>query len=191
LLKQTFYGFRVHVRVCWPGLISRISSVAPANVHELSVLPELTEFASGIVVGDRNHHSPRTAQELERMGVELLTPYSSKKRDPAPKQERSVEPFSLRHRHRLFAAHRAILYKASVGQEPLAPGWQAAEEGLESHRCLPVQPPDKQSASSALQALHLKNPHIGLATMVAPTSFSPDTIIFLSLVAEITLIAPV
>ncbi len=28
LLRQTFYGFRVHVRVCWPGVISRIS-VAP------------------------------------------------------------------------------------------------------------------------------------------------------------------
>ena len=23
LLKQTFYGFRVHVRVCWPGVITR------------------------------------------------------------------------------------------------------------------------------------------------------------------------
>ncbi len=41
LLKQTFYGFRVHARVCWPGVITRIS-VAPANAHELSVLPELT-----------------------------------------------------------------------------------------------------------------------------------------------------
>ena len=28
LLKQTFYGFRVHVRVCWPGVITRFS-VAP------------------------------------------------------------------------------------------------------------------------------------------------------------------
>ncbi len=25
LLKQTFYGFRVHARVCWPGVITRIS----------------------------------------------------------------------------------------------------------------------------------------------------------------------
>ena len=95
LLKQTFYGFRVHVRVCWPGLISRIS-VAPANVHELSVLPELTEFASGIVVGDRNYHSPRTAEELAMMGVELLAPYSSKKRDPAPKRSALLSRFRYR-----------------------------------------------------------------------------------------------
>ena len=83
LLKQTFYGFRVHVRVCWPGVISRIS-VAPANAHELRVLPELAEGTSGLIVGDRNYHSPKTRQELAGLGIELLAPYSSKKRDPTP-----------------------------------------------------------------------------------------------------------
>jgi hypothetical protein len=85
LLKQTFYGFRIHVRVCWPGVITRFS-VAPANAHELSVLPEISEFSSGLIVGDRNYHSPKTGQELASMGVELLAPYSSKKRDPHPKR---------------------------------------------------------------------------------------------------------
>ena len=85
LLKQTFYGFRVHMRVCWPGLISRLS-IAPANVHELSVIPELAEFTSGLIVGDRNYHSPKTSQELAGIGVELLAPYSSKKGDPHPKR---------------------------------------------------------------------------------------------------------
>ena len=83
LLKQTFYGFRVHVRISWPGVITRFS-VAPANAHELSVVPELAEGTSGLLVGDRNYHSPKTGEELRRMGVELLAPYSSKKRDPAP-----------------------------------------------------------------------------------------------------------
>lgn len=50
LLKQTFYGFRVHMRVCWPGVITRLS-VAPANAHELSVLPELLESTRGLAVG--------------------------------------------------------------------------------------------------------------------------------------------
>jgi hypothetical protein len=85
LLKQTFYGFRVHVRVCWPGVISRIS-VAPANAHELSVVPELVESTSGLLIGDRNYHSPKTKEELARVGIELMAPYSSKKRDPAPKK---------------------------------------------------------------------------------------------------------
>lgn len=86
LLKQTFYGFRVHVRVCWPGVITRLS-VAPANTHELRILPELVESTSGLIVGDRNYHSPRTKEDLARsMGVELLAPYSSKKLDPNPKR---------------------------------------------------------------------------------------------------------
>jgi hypothetical protein len=95
LLRQTFYGFRMHVRLCWPGLISRIS-VAPANAHELSVVPELVEFACGVVVGDRNYHSPKTSQELASMGVELLAPHSSKKRDPTPKRSALLSRFRYR-----------------------------------------------------------------------------------------------
>jgi hypothetical protein len=95
LLKQTFYGFRVHMRVCWPGVITRLS-VAPANAHELSVLPELVESTSGLLVGDRNYHSPNTKEELAEMGIELLAPYSSKKRDPAPKRSALLSRFRYR-----------------------------------------------------------------------------------------------
>ena len=85
LLKQTFYGFRMHARVCWPGVITRLS-MAPANAHELRVLPELVEATSGLIVGDRNYHSPKTKEQLATMGVELLAPYSSKKLDQNPKR---------------------------------------------------------------------------------------------------------
>jgi hypothetical protein len=96
LLKQTFYGFRVHVRVCWPGLITRVS-VAPANAHELSMVPEIVEGMRGVVIGDRNYHSPRTKEELlGTMGVELLAPFSSKKRDPAPKRSVLLSRFRYR-----------------------------------------------------------------------------------------------
>ena len=96
LLRQTFYGFRVHVRVCWPGVITRFS-VAPANAHELCVLPGLAEGTSGIVVGDRNHHAPKTKEELaQSMGIELLAPYSSKKRDPAPRRSAPLSRFRYR-----------------------------------------------------------------------------------------------
>jgi hypothetical protein len=73
------------MRVCWPGVVSRLS-VAPANAHELSVVPELTERTAGLIVGDRDYHSPKTSRELAGMGVELLAPFSSKKRDPHPKR---------------------------------------------------------------------------------------------------------
>jgi hypothetical protein len=96
LIRQTFYGFRVHVRICWPGVITRIS-VAPANVHELSVLPEIAEFSSGLLIGDRNYHSPKTTEEeLAGMGVELLAPYSSKERDPAPTKSALLRRFRYR-----------------------------------------------------------------------------------------------
>ena len=97
LLRQTFYGFRMHVRVCWPGVITGFS-VAPANAHdELSVVPELVEPTRGVAVGDRNYWSPEVKEELARgMGVELLAPYRSKKRDPAPK--RSAYLSRLRYR---------------------------------------------------------------------------------------------
>ena len=50
------------------------------------MLPEIAEFTSGLIVGDRNYHSPKTKEELADMGVELLAPYSSKKRDPTPQK---------------------------------------------------------------------------------------------------------
>jgi hypothetical protein len=110
LLKQTsFYGFRVHVRVCWPGVISRIS-VAPANAHELSVLPELAEGTSGLIIGDRNYHSPKTGRELADIGVELVAPYSSKKRDPTPKKS----SFLSRLRYRIDTVFSQLTERYSV-----------------------------------------------------------------------------
>jgi Transposase DDE domain len=110
LLRQTFYGFRVHMRVCWPGLITRFS-VAPANAHELSVLPELLESTTGFAVGDRNYWSPETREELRRsVGVELLAPYRSKKRDRAP--ERSA--FLSRLRYRIDTVFSQLTERYSV-----------------------------------------------------------------------------
>jgi hypothetical protein len=109
LLKQTFYGFRMHVRVAWPGLITRFS-LAPANAHELSVLPEITQGTSGLIVGDRNYHSPKTSEELVRMGVELLAPYSSKKLDPNPKRS----AFLSRLRYRIDTVFSQLVGRYSV-----------------------------------------------------------------------------
>jgi hypothetical protein len=60
LVRQTFYGLRVHVRLEWPGVITRFG-IAAANVHELRALPALTEVTHGILVGDRNYWSPKVA----------------------------------------------------------------------------------------------------------------------------------
>jgi hypothetical protein len=98
------------MRVCWPGLITRFS-VAPANAHELSVVPELLEATRGLVVGDRNYWSPETKEELARNGgVELLAPYQSKKRDPTP--ERSA--FLGRLRYRIDTVFSQLVGRYSV-----------------------------------------------------------------------------
>jgi hypothetical protein len=84
LVRQTFYGLRVHVRLEWPGVITRFC-LAPANVHELAALPALAERTHGTLVGDRNYWSPATSAEWQALGVELLAPYRSAKRDPNPR----------------------------------------------------------------------------------------------------------
>jgi hypothetical protein len=38
--KQTFYGMRAHLRICWPGVIVDMN-LAPANVHDLHMAEEL------------------------------------------------------------------------------------------------------------------------------------------------------
>ena len=84
LVRQTFYGLRVHVQVEWPGVITRFC-LAAANIHELSALPALTEATHGTLVGDRNYWSPKVAAECHQYGVELLAPYRTAKRDPHPR----------------------------------------------------------------------------------------------------------
>lgn len=110
LLRQTFYGFRMHIRVCWPGLITGFS-VAPANAHDLSVVPELLESTRGVAVGDRNYWSPEMKEELALgMGVELLAPYRSKKRDPAPRRS----AFLSRLRYRIDTVFSQLTGRYSI-----------------------------------------------------------------------------
>ena len=81
--KQTFYGLRAHLRVCWPGVIVALE-LAPANVHDLRLAEELLEEAEGWALGDRNYCSPELAERLGEEGLSLLAPYKSKKREEKP-----------------------------------------------------------------------------------------------------------
>ena len=81
--RQTFLGFRAHLRVCWPGVIVD-TRMAAANVHELTVAEELVENVHGWVLGDRNYWSPRLAEQSRSQGLTWLTPYKSAKREQKP-----------------------------------------------------------------------------------------------------------
>lgn len=87
LNRQTYYGFRCHVRSCRPGVIAAFS-LAPANESDLAVLPELVEGSWGFAVGDRNYWSPPLTEALGTMGLALMAPYRSVTRDPAPGRSR-------------------------------------------------------------------------------------------------------
>lgn len=58
--------------------------VTPANMHELSALPELVERTRGGVVGGRNYWSPKVREEPGERGLELLATYRTKSDDPRP-----------------------------------------------------------------------------------------------------------
>ena len=79
--RQTFYGFRLHVRLCWPGVITQMV-LAPANVHEGEVVPDLTAGTSGLLLGDRNYWLPQLKAALRRVGIVLVTPFRSAQHAP-------------------------------------------------------------------------------------------------------------
>ncbi len=81
LLRQTFYGFRWHLRVSWPGVITAVA-LAPAHTADVEVASEVLAGARGWTLGDRNYWSPqRQAQLRERQGVVLLAPPRHRGRD--------------------------------------------------------------------------------------------------------------
>lgn len=85
--KATFYGFRDHLRVCWPGVATAVQ-MAAANVHDLDLVPELVEGAAGQVIGDRNYWDPKLTAALEPAGIALDAPFKKRASDPAPQRSR-------------------------------------------------------------------------------------------------------
>jgi hypothetical protein len=79
--KQTFYGFRAHVRLQWPGIIADLQ-VTPANVHDTEAVEHLLDGQQGWVLGDRNYWKPDLMDALRTHGLHLLAPYKSAKREP-------------------------------------------------------------------------------------------------------------
>jgi hypothetical protein len=94
-IKQTFYGFRLHVRVCWPGVITRFA-VCPADVADLSVLEDLSEATKGSCLADRNYWSPDVHEQLAEQGLQMLVPFKKASRDPKPERSHAIS--SIRYR---------------------------------------------------------------------------------------------
>lgn len=80
LLKQTFYGFRWHVKINWPGVITEVG-LAPANVSDTAMAPDVLEGACGWALGDRNYWSPSLQERCRQQGLALLTPPKTRSLD--------------------------------------------------------------------------------------------------------------
>ncbi len=93
--KATIYGFRLHARVCWPGVVTRLS-LALAGAADVALLEELTDATAGVCLGDRAYWRPESHDWLRRQGVEMLVPFKKAASDPAPERSRAIA--SIRYR---------------------------------------------------------------------------------------------
>ena len=84
-IKQIFYGFRLHVRVSWPGVITRVAMVG-ADIADQTLIEPLVEQTSGYCLADRNYWQPELRRRLRQQGVELLAPFRRRSSDKQPQR---------------------------------------------------------------------------------------------------------
>jgi hypothetical protein len=87
VIRQTFYGFRLHLRTSRDGIIEA-AVLTPANAAETEVVWELAPPEGSVGIGDRGYWSPSLMQQLVQRGIRLLAPFKNKKRDPQPERSR-------------------------------------------------------------------------------------------------------
>lgn len=107
--KATIYGFRLHARVCWPGVVTRLS-VAPAGVSDVAVLEELLDETAGVCLADRAYWAPELAEWLRGRGVEMLAPFKKRASDPAPERSRRI----TRIRYRIETVFSQLCERLSI-----------------------------------------------------------------------------
>ena len=132
LARQTFYGFRLHALVAWPGVIVGFS-VAPANIHDTAVAPELASGRFGTVLGDRNYWSPRLTEELAAQQINLVAPFKTAKHDPTP----GTSEFLARFRYRIETVFSQLvdryLIKRCGSEGSVASDQPTSEEGAQPY----------------------------------------------------------
>lgn len=80
LQPGTYYGFRLHVRICWPGVITGFELTA-ANGADVTAAVDLLEQVRGWALADRAYASQRLKDELRPQGLALLTPAQTRKHE--------------------------------------------------------------------------------------------------------------
>ena len=92
VVRNTFFGFRVHVRCSDRGPVARVE-LTPADVSDPAAAAALAPPDGGVGIGDRAYWGPDRQADLARAGFVLLAPYKNKRQDPAPARSRLLTRF--------------------------------------------------------------------------------------------------
>lgn len=87
--RHVFYGFRLHLRASWDGVILA-ARLAPARASEPAVAPELDPPPGSVGVGDRGYWDPALFELWAWLLVRFHAPYRSKRADPDPARSRRL-----------------------------------------------------------------------------------------------------
>ena len=93
--RQTFYGFRLHALVAWPGVIVSFG-IAPAQIHETAMAAELVNGRAGTVLADRNYWSPKLKEELAQQSLNLQAQFKKASTEPWPRRSAMISRFRYR-----------------------------------------------------------------------------------------------
>jgi len=83
--EEHYFGFKGHLVVTQHGSMVAFD-IAPANVDERDILPEITAHITGMLLADKGLIRPALKEELAARQVDLQTPLRRNMRDPRPKE---------------------------------------------------------------------------------------------------------
>jgi len=95
---RVFFGLRLHARICAPGVIAAVE-LAPANLPDAALAPELAVGAEGELIGDRAYWDPALRETLAHQGVILNAPFRKTLHRPRSGHEPSSQPPPAPHRN--------------------------------------------------------------------------------------------
>jgi len=153
LSRQTFYGFRLHARLWWPGVLTQIE-LTPANIHEGEVALDLIPGTAGLLLGDRNYWLPRLKATLRQTGITLLTPFRTAKHAPPG----SWSPVLGRVRYRIDTVFGQLVDRCQAKRVWARDGW---------HLCNRLLRMVLMYTLAVLFNLELGQPPLQLARLVA------------------------
>lgn len=81
---EKYFGFKGHLLINSRGIIQNFT-IAPANIDERDVLPEIIGNTKGLLIADKGLIRPSLKKELNEICVNLQTPLRSNMRDDRSK----------------------------------------------------------------------------------------------------------